>query len=136
MRPLGYGFIYLFFVLLSAGNLGAAESPRLILGGQHSLHGGNPEFAKAAVDTYRLLGPWNSGADYNGQFEDVGAGPAWNCRPLFAARDEPEEQRGRLRLLQPDRPPRRIATTPRIGIRQAVDFPYRFVDPDSSCLSP
>ena len=78
MRPLGYGFIYLFFVLLSAGNLGAAESPRLILGGRHSLHGGNPEFAKAAVDTYRLLGPWNSGADYNGQFEDLGASPAWN----------------------------------------------------------
>ncbi len=66
----------------------------------------------------------------------LGVDLAWNGLPLFAARDEPEEQRGRLRLLQPDRPPRRIATTPRIGIRQAVDFPYRFVDPDSSCLSP
>jgi hypothetical protein len=61
-----------------AGDLGAAENDRLAVGSARSLHGGNPAFATAAVDTYRLLGPWNSGADYNGQFEDQSAFPAWN----------------------------------------------------------
>ena len=89
-----HGFIFLFFVLLAAGDLGAAENTRLTVGSSRSLHEGSPEFAKAAVDTYRLLGPWNSGADYNGQFEDVGSGPAWNGLPLFTAHDEPAGEVG------------------------------------------
>ncbi len=32
-------------------------------------------------------------------------------------------------------PPRRIRTTPRIGIRRARERPWRFVDPESPCLS-
>jgi DNA-3-methyladenine glycosylase len=31
--------------------------------------------------------------------------------------------------------PARVTATPRIGIRQAVDRPYRFIDPASLCLS-
>ncbi len=37
--------------------------------------------------------------------------------------------------LAPGTPPRRIRTTPRIGIRRAQERPWRFVDPDSPCLS-
>ena len=42
--------------------------------------------------------------------------------------------RGPLYLARGPRP-RRIVATPRIGISAAADLPWRFVDPESSCLS-
>lgn len=37
--------------------------------------------------------------------------------------------------LAPGRPPERVVTSPRIGIRRAADRPWRFFDPDSPCVS-
>ena len=48
------------------------------------------------------------------------------------ARDLPGS--GRLRL-ERGTPPRRIETTPRLGVRRAADRPWRFVDPGSPALS-
>ena len=55
---------------------------------------------------------------------------AWNG--LAVARDLPGP--GRLRL-ERGTPPRRIETTPRLGVRRAADRPWRFVDPGSPALS-
>ncbi|MBE0567514.1 MAG: T9SS type A sorting domain-containing protein [Krumholzibacteria bacterium] len=36
------------------------------------------DWAKAARDTHLVMGPWGSGADHNGQFQDMSGNPAWN----------------------------------------------------------
>ncbi len=35
-------------------------------------------FAKAVRDTHYIMGPWGSGADHIGQFQDSSGNPAWN----------------------------------------------------------
>jgi hypothetical protein len=42
------------------------------------LIGGHPATAKAEVDSFLLIGPWGSGAEANGQFEDAYGMPNWN----------------------------------------------------------
>jgi len=55
-----------------------ARGLRLSAGGD-VVHGGlQGDFAKAATDTVLVMGPWGSGAPYNGQFENPGGGTDWN----------------------------------------------------------
>ena len=56
----------------------ANELPSRTLGHDSVYHGGNSDLAKSSRDSVFLLGPWGSGAQHNGQFEDQGGSPAWN----------------------------------------------------------
>jgi hypothetical protein len=56
----------------------AGQIPSRSLGDFDMLYGGNPDFSKTVVDTHYLIGPWGSGAQFNGQFEDQEGNPAWN----------------------------------------------------------
>lgn len=78
---------------------------------------------------------------------DLSAGPgrlcqalaidlAWNGLPIGkcgpgAAPALP----GAIQVVQGEKPPKKIETTARIGLRKAVDRPLRFIDPASNCLS-
>jgi len=58
----------------------------------------------------------------------LGLDRGWNGVPLDGAGD-------RRIWLSAGPMPLVVASSPRIGIRKAVDWLYRFTDPDSSCLS-
>ncbi len=64
-------------VMISLPSL-AAELPQRALGHNSVLHGGNSLTAKANPDSVFLMGPWGSGAQANGQFQNPNGGPAWN----------------------------------------------------------
>jgi DNA-3-methyladenine glycosylase len=66
----------------------------------------------------------------------IGAGPGrlTEAMDVMLAHNRTDLTRGPLYLLRGPRP-RRIVATPRIGISVAMDNPWRFVDPDSPCLS-
>ncbi|PIE75873.1 hypothetical protein CSA17_05195 [bacterium DOLJORAL78_65_58] len=74
----------LAFTLVFALNAFAGDDPQLALDHNNVFHGGNADFAKDAGDTVFLIGPWGSGAQVNGQFEQSADGqnsnglPAWN----------------------------------------------------------
>jgi DNA-3-methyladenine glycosylase len=51
----------------------------------------------------------------------------WSGRGLF--------ERGASLTLRAGQPPPRVECSPRIGIRQAADWPMRFFDPDSPAVS-
>ena len=60
----------------------------------------------------------------------------WNGLPLVGAMQGPGSgEMGKIRLFPGDAPNEGPSATPRIGIRQAAERPYRFIDPDSRCLS-
>ncbi len=65
-------------ILFSASGAFATDLPQFAHGNEKVFHGGNAEFAKSGLDTVFLIGPWSTGAQVNGQFEDVGGNPAWN----------------------------------------------------------
>jgi len=48
--------------------------------GNESVFGGRPDnpAKTVVVDTQLIMGPWNSGAPYNGQFQSPSGGPSWN----------------------------------------------------------
>ncbi len=72
------------FSLATAFSSMAADLPQRVVGHQSVLHGGNAEFNKSGADTIVLIGPWDSGAQANGQFQDESGNPAWN---LWTHRD-------------------------------------------------
>ncbi len=89
---------------------------------------------------------WRRGLD-PGQARDcdVAGGPGrlcgalgidlgWNGLPVAARLRRPAGAPGVLRIAAGP-PPRRVVTSPRIGVRKAADRPWRFCDPDSPCLS-
>ena len=66
----------------------------------------------------------------------LGVDRAWNGLPLVSDIPGPGKTvPGRIRLLLGEGPPGGPSATGRIGIRQATDRLYRFVDPGSGCLS-
>ncbi|MBU8870892.1 MAG: hypothetical protein KOO60_08550 [Gemmatimonadales bacterium] len=54
------------------------EGIRISSPGQDVIYGGVVGAAKAARDTVLLMGPWGSGAPFNGQFQNLGGAEAWN----------------------------------------------------------
>ena len=55
----------------------AAKDPLFSMGGD-VIHGGPLDPGKAAGDTVLIMGPWDSDAAYNGQFETPSGTAAWN----------------------------------------------------------
>jgi hypothetical protein len=68
----------LFTLLVSFAAFGA--TPTIDLGNNPAdiIFGGNPQLNKSARDTFVLIGPWGSGAQVNGQFQDPAGTAAWN----------------------------------------------------------
>ena len=64
--------------LLAGGPSAAPDQDRPRLDDRDLILGGNPAWTKAGVDTVLVMGPWGSGAPYNGQFQDPSGAPAWN----------------------------------------------------------
>jgi DNA-3-methyladenine glycosylase len=66
----------------------------------------------------------------------IGGGPGrlTEAMGVTLAHNRADLVRGRLYLMRGPRP-RRVVATPRIGISVATEVPWRFVDPDSPCLS-
>lgn len=66
-------------LLLSTVATGAAAQDRTAYsrGDFDVLHGGTSGAKAAALDTVILIGPWGSGASFNGQFETSGGDPSW-----------------------------------------------------------
>ena len=71
-------FLWTALVLLFALSAFAQEKPHFMKSGAGMIYGGNDEAGKATRDTVVLIGPWGSGAPFNGQFEDQYGQPAWN----------------------------------------------------------
>ncbi len=71
-------FACLALTLVFAMNAFATDLPQRAIGHDGVFHGGNANFAKSGRDTVFLIGPWGSGAQVNGQFEDMAGNPAWN----------------------------------------------------------
>ncbi len=65
----------------------------------------------------------------------LGIDRKWNGRPLVLGLAAPSSETGRIRLFLGEGPPGGPFATPRIGIRQATDRLFRFIDPNSGCLS-
>ena len=65
----------------------------------------------------------------------LGIDLGWNGVPVAAGLLRPNDAPGRLRLSPASAPPPIVTALPRIGIRRAVDRPWRFCDALSVCLS-
>lgn len=65
----------------------------------------------------------------------LGIDRRWNGLPLVAELPQPSEEAGRIRICRGEGPPGGPLATPRIGIRQAKERLFRFVDPQSGCLT-
>lgn len=70
-------FGILLFVTWVA-SAGAADSVHATRGNTPVLQGGVVAQAKAGGDSVLVMGPWSSGAAYNGQFQTPSGEPAWN----------------------------------------------------------
>ncbi len=71
-------FACLAFTSIFAFNTFAAELPQRARGHDGVYHGGSAQFTKSGRDTIFLIGPWGSGAQVNGQFQNEQGTPAWN----------------------------------------------------------
>ena len=70
--------------------------------------------------------------------EDSCRGPGRLCRALSIDTGLSGRhlfERGAPLTLRDGRPPRRVAVSPRVGIRHAAGWPLRFYDPESSAVS-
>ncbi|MCP4293105.1 MAG: hypothetical protein GY780_14860, partial [bacterium] len=56
----------------------ARDLPERSLGAGGVFHGGSTEHSKSSRDTIILIGPWGSGAQVNGQFQNPSGDPDWN----------------------------------------------------------
>jgi DNA-3-methyladenine glycosylase len=65
----------------------------------------------------------------------LGIDRLWNGAPLVPGLAGSFSETGRIRLFRGEAPPGGPIATTRIGIRQATERQYRFVDPKSGCLS-
>ncbi len=65
----------------------------------------------------------------------LGIDLGWNGLPVAGGTRMVDDAAGRLRLVAAVAPPRRLVASGRIGVRRAAEVPWRFCDPDSSCLS-
>lgn len=63
------------------------------------------------------------------------SGPGKLCQAMGFARAHNAQPLGGAIRLEAGSPPARILSDRRIGIRQGVECPYRFLDADSECLS-
>ncbi len=81
MKSVSLVFVLCLAFLLQAAIGMAAAEPRQLMSaeraGESVLHSGHGDGAKVAGDTLVLMGPWGSGAAWNGQFEDAVGEPAW-----------------------------------------------------------
>ena len=63
----------------------------------------------------------------------LGLDAAWNGVPVAA--DQQRDDESRFMTVTAATPPVTWQAGPRIGITRATDWPHRFVDPQSNCLS-
>ena len=70
---------------IDASAAGVAGQPVRATGRDVPFEGRLVDQSKAAADTVVLMGPWGSGAPFNGQFQSAGGAPAWNG---WTSRDE------------------------------------------------
>ena len=68
----------IFLILGLAAAAWSAERTRVAMPGQEMIHGGLVGVSKAARDTIVVMGPWGSGAPYNGEFQTPDGAEAWN----------------------------------------------------------
>ncbi len=71
-------FACLALTLVFAMNAFASDVPERAKGHDSVFHGGSTQFSKVEVDTLFLIGPWGSGAQVNGEFEDINGNPSMN----------------------------------------------------------
>ncbi len=71
-------FTCLMLTLIFTMNAFASDLPQRVIDHDSVIDHGNTEFSKSSRDTVFLVGPWGSGAQVNGQFEDATGNPQWN----------------------------------------------------------
>ncbi len=71
-------FAVLFIILTVTIAQAEKSHPRFMRGNEQILYGGMIETQKSVTDTLLLMGPWGSGAAYNGQFKTPGGEADWN----------------------------------------------------------
>ncbi len=71
-------FASLILSLISSLPALATDHPQMTLDHRSEFHGSLTDFAGASRDTIFLVGPWGSGAQVNGQFQNPNGDPAWN----------------------------------------------------------
>ena len=71
-------FLFFGMACLVAPLTGAAGFRDFPIQSRPPLLGGTADLAKAPGDSTPVMGPWGSGAPYNGQFQTPGGLPAWN----------------------------------------------------------
>ncbi|HPF71739.1 MAG TPA: DNA-3-methyladenine glycosylase [Candidatus Krumholzibacteria bacterium] len=117
--PAGYAYVYLVYGMHHCLNVVTGpdgEASAVLIRAAEPLAG-------LADDPRLLAGPGRL-------CRALGIDLAWNGRPLAAGLPGPAG----LRLVAGPLPDR-IAASPRIGIRQAADRPWRFTDPASAAVS-
>ncbi len=71
-------FACLILTLIFTMNAFASDLPQRVIDHDSVFDHGNSKSSKSSRDTVFLVGPWGSGAQVNGQFEDATGNPQWN----------------------------------------------------------
>ena len=71
-------FLVLALALVFASTGLAGQKPHFMRNGAGMIGEGGGDLGKASRDTFVLIGPWGSGAQVNGQFQDQAGQAAWN----------------------------------------------------------
>ena len=117
--PAGYAYVYVIYGMHHCLNIVTGDDG---MAGAVLIRAAEP-LSWVSHDPRLLAGPGRL-------CRALGIDRSWNGLPVAADLPGPS----RLRLLGGD-PPRKIATSPRVGVRRAATRPWRFCDPDSSSLS-
>jgi len=135
--PPGYAYVYLIYGMYHCLNFVTEEEG---IAGAVLVRALKPLAGRELMAERRGLDPGKASE------RDLCSGPGklcqalgidrrWNGRPLIPGLAAPSAEAGRIRLFWGQGPPGGPLATPRIGIRQATDRLFRFIDPESGCLS-